>query len=267
MSKLWIFGDSTSYGHGLRPGFEYYDNYESHRSIRWTEILSDYFNAECINFGRGGASNEDIRFRVTYNLHKIKSEDVVIIQTTYPTRFDVFTNDGEYKTVHLAISEFNDFKDRISDTQKKVLSKYVQNFILDNEVAYETRDNIYFESLKRELEMRGVTVILWSHDITSPGFLRLYNIPTIYDETNGLVDDLHIGWMGQTVLSNIMISEFEKGNRVINPNINYRHNPTTLRFDYPFITDGYENTFEYSGETELLQDYTTRGFHNHRTYK
>jgi len=267
MRNVWIFGDSSSYGHGLKPGFDYYDNYQSRRGKLWSELLSEYFDGNCINFARGGASNEDIRFRVSYNLHKIKSEDVVIIQTTYPTRFDVFTNDGEFKTVHMAISDFNDFKDRITKDQIKTLSKYVQNFVLDNEIAYETRDNIYFESLKRELEMRDVTVILWSHDITSPGFLRLYNIPTIFDETNGEVDDLHIGWRGQQVLSNILISEFEKGNRVINPNINYRHNPTTLRFDYPFIVDGYESTFEYSGDSELLQDYTTRGFHNHRTYK
>lgn len=266
MRKVWIFGDSTSYGHGLRPGFEYFDNYESNRKTRWSELVSKYFKGECVNFARGGASNEDIRFRITYNLSNIKSEDVVIIQTTYPTRFDVFTNDGEYKTVHLAISEFNDFKDRISKDQSKILKSYLNNFIIDNEIAYENRDNIYFEALKKELDLRGITTILWSHDITSPGFLRLYNIPTISDETNGLIDDLHIGWKGQQVLSNIIISEFEKGNYTINPNINYRHNPTTLRFDYPLSIDGYNNVFEYTPDSELLQDYTTQLFKNYKTY-
>jgi len=266
MKKVWIFGDSTSYGHGLRPGFEYFDNYKSNIKVRWTEIISNYFEGECVNFARGGASNEDIRFRLTYNLSNIKSDDIVIIQTTYPTRFDVFTNDGEYKTVHLAISEFNDFKDRITDEQTKTLKKYLQNFIIDNEISYETRDNIYFEALKKELDLRGITTILWSHDITSPGFLRLYNIPTISDETNGAINDLHIGWGGQVILSNILISEIEKGNYIINPNINYRHNPTTLRFDYPFSVDGYDNVFKYTDTEELLQDYTLTSFRNYKIY-
>lgn len=221
MKKVWFFGDSSTFCHGLRPGFEYYDRYPNNRSVLWTEYISNFFKGEEINFASCGASNEDIKFRLSTNLYKINNNDVVIIQSTHPSRINVFDNHGDFKSVHLMINNESINKNDFSKQKIKNLQNYSKSFLIDNVDKFEIRDWIFFISLKRELELRGVTVIYWHHSLLYSEIREYFGWNSIKDETNGYIDDdYHLGWASQKKFYNFIINNFKNGNSEIVPSLN-----------------------------------------------
>ena len=254
-NNIWFFGDSTTYGHGLRYGFDYYDNYPKNRKPLWTKVVSKYFDRNPINYAICGASNEDIKFRIITQLSKIKENDVVIIQPTYPTRINIFTQDGEYKPIHMAFNEDYLLEGRISTNQMKTLKAYTRDFLIDNTDRFELRDMIYFESLKRELELRGVIVIVWNHEVMNDLIRTDKGWKTISEETDGDFDDYHIGFSAQQEFSEFIIEEYENGNTFINPNPEFYDDISKLRFDYHEPLKVMNKIFEHVGRRDNCKDY------------
>ena len=62
-NNIWFFGDSNTYGHGLRYGFDYYDKNSDLRKPHFTKLLT-HFKCNPVNFGSCGTSNEEIKFRL-----------------------------------------------------------------------------------------------------------------------------------------------------------------------------------------------------------
>lgn len=253
--NIWFFGDSTTYGHGLRYGFEYYDENPKKRKPHWTKLLSKYFDATIINFASCGASNEDIKFRLITQLHHIKRGDVVVLQPTYPTRVNIFTNDGEYKPIHMAFGEDSMLDGRIDKEQMDALKKYTKSFLVDNTNKFETRDMVYFESLKRELELRGVIVITWSHEVMNEDIRKHMQWPNIAEETDGEYDDYHLGFDAQKPFAKFLIDEYEKGNTFILPDPIHHRDMSLLRFDYHEPLKVMKKIFENVGRRDVSKDY------------
>lgn len=253
--NIWFFGDSTTYGHGLRYGFDYYDDNPKKRKPHWTVLLSKYFDASIINFASCGASNEDIKFRLTTQLPNIKEGDVVVIQPTYPTRVNVFTNDGEYKSIHMAFGEDSMLEGRLDDVQLDTLREYTKHFLIDNTHRFEIRDMIYFESMKRELELRGVTVITWSHEVMNEDIRKKMEWFTIDEESDGTYPDYHIGFTAQKPFAEFIIKEFENGNTFILPDPIHHKDMTQLRFDYHDPLKVMRHIFENVGRRDVSKDY------------
>lgn len=220
MRKVWFFGDSSTFCHGLRHGFEYYDKFINNRGKLWTEYICDYFGGEEINFGVCGASSDDIKFRLSTNLHKIDNNDVVVIQSTHPTRMNVFDLHGDYSSVHFVINDGDMNESNYTKEQIQHLKNYSKSFLVDNVDKYEVRDWILLLSLKRELELRGVTVIYWHHSLLYTEIKYYFGWNTIYDETNGHIDDnYHLGWESQEKFYNFIIGQYKKGNTEIIPSL------------------------------------------------
>lgn len=253
--NIWFFGDSTTYGHGLRYGFDYYDNNPKLRKPHWTKIMSDYFDANPVNYASCGASNEDIKFRLITQLHHISSGDVVIIQPTYPTRINVFTNDGEYKPIHMAFGEDHMLEGRLEKEQLSSLKDYTEHFLVDNTERFELRDMIYFESLKRELELRGVIVITWNHEVMNEDIRKHMKWLTISEESGRDFDDYHLGFQAQELFANFLIEEYEKGNTFIMPNPVFYHDITKVTFDYHEPLKVMRKIFEHVGRRDRSKDY------------
>ena len=147
-NNIWFFGDSNTYGHGLRYGFDYYDENPDLRKPHFTKLLANHFNCNPVNLSVCGTSNEDIKFRLINHLHKLQEGDYVFIQLTYSARTNIFTNDGEFKSINVSFGEDSQIKGRVSDEAIDSLKEYQKNFLDDNSSRYETRDLITIYSIK-----------------------------------------------------------------------------------------------------------------------
>jgi len=95
MGKLWCFGDSFTAGHGCKPEMlevSYYnkkfkDYIDINKKI-WPELLSDSLKLELVNLSKNGLSNEWIADTIIANIKNISTNDVVILQTSTPARYD-----------------------------------------------------------------------------------------------------------------------------------------------------------------------------------
>lgn len=212
MKTSWFFGDSSTFGHGLRSGFEYHDRFIQNKKPLWTELVSNHYNSKELNFGLCGASNEDIKFRITTNLYRIKKDDIVFIQYTHPSRINVFDSNNDYRSIHIA---FN-YDTGLGNQKENHLRNYVSSFVIPSIEKYEIRDFILFLSLKKEIESKGATCILWSHELISETFRQKMKWESIYDESNGSVNDkYHLGFNSQKSFYNFLINEFDNGNTII----------------------------------------------------
>ena len=89
MNKLWTFGDSFTAGHGCTPEWEYYKKYYKEGDKLWSQHLANELNLELVNLGKNGASNDQIIDLIIINYDKISINDTIIIQKSFPSRFDV----------------------------------------------------------------------------------------------------------------------------------------------------------------------------------
>jgi hypothetical protein len=97
MGKLWTFGDSFTAGHGckhftnLNVNVYYYNKFKDYIDLDkkiWPEIVSNLLNLELVNIARNGLSNEWIADTVITNIKNISVNDIVILQTSTPSRYD-----------------------------------------------------------------------------------------------------------------------------------------------------------------------------------
>lgn len=254
MRNVWFFGDSTTYGHGLRPGFEYYDNYPLNRKKRWTELLSNHFNGNLINFATCGASNDDIKYRLITNLYKIEENDVVVIQSTYPTRISVYNKYKTYTPVHVAFND--DFKDPgFTDEQLKSLQLFSKYFLIDNIDDIDQRDSLFFISIVNELNKRNIDVIFWQHELMNVKIRNHFGWTTIEDETYGDISDYHLGWESQSKFFNFIINQYNSNNKIIYPNPRFHVDMKSLEFVDTTYINKILNLYEYVGDSDLYKDY------------
>lgn len=255
MRNIWFFGDSTTYGHGLRPGFEYWDYSSEYRGQRWTKLFADNFNGNAINHGVCGASNEDIKLRVVSQMHKINKGDMVVLQPTFPTRINIYTIDGEYKPIHVAFGEDSFLEGRITDDQMESLKSFTKHFLVDNVEKFEQRDILHFIGLKKELESKGVDVLLWHHEVMNQSILKKMGWKTISEESNGDIDDLHLGWEAQILFSEFLINQYNKGNTFVCPNPEFYVDMDKLHFKEKSNEKTFETLYKFVGRKGHITDY------------
>lgn len=255
-NNLWIFGDSQTYGHGLKFGFEYYDENPDLRKPHHTKLLAEYFNCNLINFSVCGCSNHDIIFRLINQMHKMKENDVVYIKTTYAGRTNVFTDDGEFKSIHLGFGEASQLKGRIEDKTIDALSKYTELYLDENQARFEVRDFIMIESLKLELEKRNIKVIFCTSEVLHDSIKKHFGWKTIEEETNGKFEGYgNLGFTAQKPFADFIIKEYESGNTFINPNPEFYGDIKSVRFDFSKPINQVKNLFEFVSRRDASRDY------------
>lgn len=99
MSRIFTFGCSHTYGHGLRDCVvkdgEHYHPGEHPSKLGWASMIGDHYNRELINLGACGGSNKQIVH--TVNLTKFDEGDIALVQWTYPERYCIFRK-GAHKS-------------------------------------------------------------------------------------------------------------------------------------------------------------------------
>ena len=89
MNKLFVFGCSFTKGNGCLEGEPYTLKYKkSDKDLIWPEILAEELNLKLYNFGEPGKSNGGIIDSIIENFELIQKDDFVLIQKTFPYRFE-----------------------------------------------------------------------------------------------------------------------------------------------------------------------------------
>lgn len=190
MNKLWTFGDSFTAGHGCIPEYEYYEKYHKEGCNIWPQHLADELNLELINLGKSGASNDQIIDLIITNYDDISTNDTVIIQKSFPNRFDVpnMGADGDGWVSIFSVGKPDMYLRTLSKEQYETAINFCYHFA--NNSKYKKRQNIRFAFLCKSLIKRNVKVFLW--DITN----EQKKYQTIQSVTNNEIDDGHFSFEG-----------------------------------------------------------------------
>ena len=197
MNTLWTFGDSFTEGHGCLMEDEYYKNYWKSGDKIWPVYLSELLDANLINCGVGGISNDMILDSIIDNWSEIKENDYVFIGVTYPHRFDVPINNKLHSIVH-------DFKD--ANLKKEEIETIInfQHYFSDN-ILYKNRQYKRLNWVKELLISKGCKLVaLWDVQIDTK------NLETITGATNRDIIDGHLSYNSHNILATQFYKKYIK---------------------------------------------------------
>lgn len=205
MNKLWVFGDSMTYGHGCRPDGplnEYYYNYKKEGDDIWPNIVANNFNLKCVNMAIGGCSNDIIIDEVIKNFDKINVNDIVIIGKSFSQRYDIpKPKSNKWFTV---IGHTNsEYIEMIIKLYGKKIFELLINFCyhFSQNEKYKIRQNNRIEFLGKLFKSKNIKCIIWGIEENKIDLDRI-----IY-ATNGKIKDYHFSFYGHKQFADKIINK------------------------------------------------------------
>lgn len=219
-NTLFVFGCSYSSRFEESGINKEYKTYKNGWPKSWPEILSEKLGMNLINKSKGGLCNDDIFERFCIESDKIKKDDIVIIGWSYLDRFrvaDIIIKD-EWENL-----SSNSESDNISISTSNEISINRTSFLYENEIH--NREKL----IKLYSESKGFKVYFWNagfpfqnqegyllnkieketpHD-TFIQFVLRSGGKKITEETNGIVNDNHLGEMGHIIQANLFYDEIK----------------------------------------------------------
>ena len=100
MNKLFAFGCSITYGHGLEDCFKPHDNGAGPvpSKLAWPSALASMLNREVVNLSMPGSSNKAIVHQLSIHRDQIRKGDVVAIHWSYIERH-MIVQEGGYRDI------------------------------------------------------------------------------------------------------------------------------------------------------------------------
>lgn len=205
MNKLFLFGDSFTFGYGCTENEEFALKYKKPEDLLWFEIISNEFDLEIVNYGMGLYSNDKIIDSVIDAYDDIGENDYVIIEKGFTHRFDMPNLDDNYLitiapsprnllTKYFTLASIDYTEDEIKSIEYMVVT-------LDSKLIIE-RQVKRLNFLKKIIENKKIKkCILW--DIID------YINPLVYENivhaTNGEIIDHHWSFKGHKLFAEEMI--------------------------------------------------------------
>lgn len=215
MNKLFLFGDSFTFGYGCTKNDEFTLKYKKPEDLLWFEIISNKFNLEIINYGMGLYSNDKIIDSVIDSYDAIGENDYVLIEKGFTHRFDMPNLDDNY-LITIAPSPRNlltkDFTLASMDyTEDEIKSIEYMVVTLDSKLIRD-RQTKRLNFLKKIIESKKVKkCILW--DIEDYTERNVYE--RIVDATDGEINDHHWSFKGHKLFAEEMIKLLNKPKEII----------------------------------------------------
>ena len=197
MNTLWTFGDSFTAGNGCLDNEEYPIKYKKNENdLIWVDKISEILNFKLMNYGVGLYSNDKILDSIIKNYHFIDSSDIVIIGTTFYSRFDVPHNN---RFLTLSATTHPNEKDEI-------LCKMI---VMMNSELLKTRqlDRILF--FVNLFKKRGIKCLLWEVENQWDQY------ESIKTASLGSIDDLHWSYKGHSDFSNYILNKMERRSKIL----------------------------------------------------
>jgi hypothetical protein len=219
-NTLFTFGCSYTQDYNdINSPIKNYLDYFKHRvgnfPLSWSTILAEKLDLNVSNYGIGAAGNDVIFNKICKHITEIKKGDVVIIGWSFIHRYK-WGVDGSDKWQNLGSGPLNDNKFILKSTHEEIVLNRLNPLYLQ-----EIYDRINF--IDHISNMVGFSVYYWSSE---PNFI--YDKPyklrddkkflltdkihdsifqiifknggeTINEETNGMVNDIHLGERGHQI--------------------------------------------------------------------
>lgn len=219
-NTLWTFGCSfTAEYHPIGSHIE--NNYDRYKKWRggslpdvWPTILAKNLNLELQNKGIGATSNDTIFQQFCNNSHLIKSGDIVIVGWTHILRFLLSAPDGSHLVDILPAQKYPEFDSSYIDFMLinrslsawhiQIISyiKMIQSYCnsIDAKVFFWTSDIEMYEYFKESyINIDTNKFIDWDYldffQLIRQSYPSLTKL-TIQEETDGVVNDCHMGELG-----------------------------------------------------------------------
>lgn len=204
MKKLWVFGDSFSIPFSSDfPWCQEYCKFKGYVPKTYGEIIAQKLNLELHNHSVGGCDNNTIIEKFTNNCLDINPRDIVIVGWTSPYRFRLY-------------SEKIDTWQIVSPTPTplhlnfEMISKQTIEEILVNR-----GNQIYVEELNNWEKLLSFSLIGTNHFFWRwSEMMGRKQIQSIYEETNGLIQDSHYSENGHAIISEIAIEYLNLNNKL-----------------------------------------------------
>jgi len=213
MNKIWGFGDSFTFGHGCRPDgplSEYYYNYKKDEDKIWLDWLGSYTNMRPVNTGECGCSNDTIFDRIIENWYNIQKEDIVIIGTTFHSRFDIPLNNKLSAALWIKEDILNANK-YYNFTKEQIETVLNFRYYFSNNEMYKSRQSKRFSFIERLLKEKEIKYFIWNVE----DYVRLDSIYTIREDTNGLISDFHWSFNGHKDFADIIYKKITNNLNII----------------------------------------------------
>lgn len=233
-NTLWTFGCSfTAEYHPVGADIE--NNYDRYKKWRggtlpdvWPTILAKNLNLEIQNKGVGATGNDTIFQQFCNNSHLMKSGDIVIVGWTHILRFLLSSPDGSHLIDILPSMQYPEFESKwidfmlvnrsFSAWQTQIISyiKMIESYCnsIDAKVFFWTSDIEMYECFKENyINIDTNKFIDWDYldffQLIRQNYPNFKNI-TIKEETNGAVDDQHLGELGHKLQADITLKHLIK---------------------------------------------------------
>lgn len=209
-NKLFLFGDSFTYGVGCRPECEYYQTYKTDTDDVWFNIIAKELDLEIKNYGMGLNSNDKVLDDIIDVYDDINTNDYVIIEKGFSHRFDIPNIDNN-KLITIAPNcknlLINLYRDKSREYSQFELNSidYIAT-IFDSELISK-RQIKRFNFIKKMIELKNVRQCL-TWDITDYMDRKEYTI--IVEETNGMIKDYHWTFSGNKNFAYKLLSFLKK---------------------------------------------------------
>lgn len=222
--KLYIFGDSFSAGFSFDSNWtNNYVNWKGYIPKGFGEIVSEKLNLELINLAENASDNYSILQKFCDNVNNIKKNDSVIIGWSSPLRFRLVSNNlknndwvqitglpnhNDWITI---LPNYDEFSTKKFDRTKISESTLTEILLNRDDIRYCNEVNSWIKLLNNV----NKNIIHWTPFDQRLNCMFLNKFETIFQETNGELNDWHFSEKGHQQSADLFINKFKDKNKIL----------------------------------------------------
>jgi hypothetical protein len=215
VTRAWFFGDSFTKGYGAEKDSRYFKEYGPGKLF--SELLSDSFEAQEMNFGLPGKCNNAIVKSITEQLLYIKPDDIVIITNTSPLR-DLVPHNSEPRLISQKLLNSGLYPESLGYSDNEVSEALIQ-YCLKVRANYIPEWNRHYRELFLNFTnyflLIGCRAIFWDYSIWSEEEEPGMKFENIHTATEGKIYDLHWSYKGHRDAYEWIKDGLEKGKKFL----------------------------------------------------
>jgi len=204
MNNLFVFGCSFTQGSGCLTGEPYnLKHKKSEDDLIWPEIIANKLELKLYNFGEAGKSNNMIIDNIVKNFDLIQKDDFVIIQKTFPHRFEVASKNENLQEHLFTITprSYDELlKQGYSNEESNALCMVS---IINDNLAFYKKTTRLFDFIKKSIINKGARIcIIWD-------WMEYENKYERIQQADVTINDGHWSYKGHKMFAEEIISNIK----------------------------------------------------------